>query len=123
MRALLVRVDEMSIHKTAGVLDLTAAAIKEIMAKPKMASWIRLCGDALQDSLGVADRPVVCPTGQQGGGCNHWDCLAYRVWSVLVESQRACSEKFADPATLLSSQAANPSQTNSNHPECTRKER
>ena len=45
--------------------------------------------------------------GRQSGVCDPRDGLAYRVWSMLGESQRAYAAKFAESA-LSSSQAANP---------------
>ena len=41
------KIDEMSIQEKAGVPDLTLTAIKEVLDKPKMASWMRQCGAAL----------------------------------------------------------------------------
>ena len=108
MASLQSKINEMSIQGKGVVLDLTSETIKEVMAKPQMASWMRHCRDALQDYVAAVDRPVARPTGRQGGGCNLRDRLAYRAWLVLVESQRAYAEKFANPATLSSSQAANP---------------
>ena len=57
--------------------------------------------------MGAVERPLARPTGRQGGGCDHGDRLAYKVWTVLVESQRAYFEKFANPAALSSSEAEN----------------
>ena len=54
------------------------------------------------------ERLVARPVGKAGGGGDHGDRLAYRMWSVLVESQRAYTEKFADPAALSASQATKP---------------
>ena len=56
----------------------------------------------------AVERPVARPVGTAGGGGDPRDRLAYRIWSVLVESQKAYTEKFADPAALSASQATNP---------------
>ena len=71
--------------------------------------------------MGAVERPLVRATGQgEAGGCNHGDRLAYKVWTVLVESQQAYSEKFTDPAALSSSQADNPLESLTWHEACQR---
>ena len=90
------------------VSNLTNVAITELLAKSKLASRMRQCGDAWGKYVKAVERPVAPPVGRVGGGGDHADRLAYRMWSVLVESQRAYTEKFADPAALSASQATNP---------------
>ena len=58
------------------------------------------CVDTLQDFVGNVDQPLAQPTGGKGSGCDLGDHLAYGVWTVLVEYQRANSEKFAARAAL-----------------------
>ena len=101
MASLLSKIDKMSIQGKGVVPDLTSETIKEVMAKPQMASWMRHCRDALQDYVAAVDRPVARPTSRQGGGCDTRDRLACRAWSVLVESQCAYAEKFANPAPVV----------------------
>ena len=57
------KIDKMSIQEKAGVPDLTLTAIKEVLDKPKMASWMRRCGAAVQDYVGAVERPLARPTG------------------------------------------------------------
>ena len=99
--------DEISVNDKSGISDLTNTAITELLAKSKLASRMRQCGDALGNYVKAAERPVAPPVGRAGGGGDHADRLAYRMWSVLVESQRAYTEKLADPAALSASQATN----------------
>ena len=88
--------------------ELTATAVTELMAKPKLASWMRQCGDALGDYVKAMERPVARPVGKVGGGGDPGDRLAYQMWSVLVESRKAHTAKYVDPAALSASQATNP---------------
>ena len=88
--------------------ELTAAAVAELMAKPKSASWMRQCGDAVGLYVKAVERPVAQPVGRVGGAGDPGDRLAYRMWSVLVESQKVYTEKYADPVALSASQATNP---------------
>ena len=105
LASLQTKLDELSINNKSSVPDLTTAAVTELLAKPKLASWMRPCGDALGDCVRAMERLVAPPVGRAGGGGDHGDRLAYRMWSMLVEVQRA---KFADPAALSASQATNP---------------
>ena len=41
--------DELNVNDKSGAPELTATAVVELMAKPKLASWMRQCGDALGD--------------------------------------------------------------------------
>ena len=84
---------------------MTAAAVAELMAKAELASWMRQCGDALGDYVKAVERPVARPVGRGG---DPGDRLAYRMCSVLVESQKAYTKKYADPAALSASQATKP---------------
>ena len=102
------KLDELSVNDKSGMPDLTAATITELLVKPKLASWMRQCGDALGDYVKAVERPVARPVGRAGGGGDHGDRLAYRMWSELVKSQKAYTEMFADPAALSASQATNP---------------
>ena len=106
------KLDELSVNDKSGVPELTATAVTELMAKPKLASWMRQCGDALSDYVKAVERPVARPVGRVGGGGggggDPGDRLAYPMWSVLVESQKAYTEKYADAAALSASQATNP---------------
>ena len=108
LATLQTKLDELNVNDKLGVLELTATAVAELMAKPKLASWMRQCGDALGDYVKAVGRPVAQPMGRVGGGGDPGDRLAYRMWSVLVESQKAYTEKYADPAALPASQATNP---------------
>ena len=87
---------------------MTTTAVTELMAKPKLASWMRQCGDALGDCVKAVKRPIARPAGRVGGGGDPGDRLAYRMWLVLVKSQKAYTEKYADLAALSASQATNP---------------
>ena len=108
LASLQTKLDELSVNDKSGVPDLAATAITELLARPKLASWMRQCGDALGDYVKTVERLVARPVGRAGGGGDPGDRLAYRMWSVLVESQKAYMEKFADPAALSASQATNP---------------
>ena len=65
---------------------MTATAVTELLAKPKLASWMRQCGDALGDYVQAVETLFTRPVGRAGGGGDPGDRLAYRMWSVLVES-------------------------------------
>ena len=88
--------------------ELTAAPVTELMAKPKLASWMRQYGDVLGNYVKAVERLVARPVGRVGGGGGDpGDRLAYQMWSVLVESQKAYTGKYAHPAELSASQATN----------------
>ena len=108
LATLQTKLDELSVNDKSGVPELTAAAVAELMTKPKLASWMRQCGDALGDYVKAVEGPIARPVGRVGGGDDAGDRLAYRMWSVLVESQKAYTQKYADPAALSASQATNP---------------
>ena len=108
LASLQTKLDELSVNDKSGVPDLTTTAVTELLAKPKLASWMRQCGDALGDYVKAVERPVARPVGRVGGGGDPGDRLAHRMWSVLLESQKAYTDKFADPAALSASQATNP---------------
>ena len=108
LASLQTKLGEPSVIDKSGVPDLTSAAVTELLAKPKLASWMRQCGDALGHYARAVERPLARPVGRAGGGGDHGDWLAYRMWSVLVQSQRAYTEKFADRAALSALQATNP---------------
>ena len=100
LASLQTKLDELSVSDKSGVPDLTNAAVAELLAKLKLALWMRQCGDALGDYVRAVERPVARSVGRTGAGGDHGDQLAYWMWSMLVESQRAYTEKFADPAAL-----------------------
>ena len=66
------------------------------------------CGDALGYYVMGLERPVARPLGTAVGGGGHGDRLAYQIWSVFVESQRAYTEKSGNLAALSALQATNP---------------
>ena len=108
LATLQTKLDELSVNDKSGVPELTATTVAELMGKPKLASWMRQCGGALGDYVKTVGRPVAQPVGRVGGGGDPGDRLACRMWSMLVESQKAYTEKYADPAALSASQATNP---------------
>ena len=108
LASLQAKLDEVGINDKSGVPDLTAAAVTYLLAKPKWASWMRQCGDALGDYVKAVERAVAQAVGRAGGGGDHGERLVYRMWSMLVESQKAYTEKFADPAPLCALQETNP---------------
>ena len=101
LATLQTKLDELSVNDKSGVPELTATAVAELMAKPKLASWMRQCGDALGDYVKTVGRPVAQPVGRVGGGGDPGDRLAYRMWSMLVESQKAYTEKIRRPGRPL----------------------
>ena len=108
LASLQTKLDELGVNDKLGVPDLIAATVTELLAKPKLVSWMRQCGDALGVYVKAVERPVARPVGRAGGVGDPRDQLAYRMWSVLAEFQKAYTEKFADPAALSASQATNP---------------
>ena len=63
-----MKLDELSVNDKSLVPELTATAVTERMAKPKLASWKPQCGDASSDYVKAAERPVAQPVGRVGGG-------------------------------------------------------
>ena len=108
LATLQTKLEELSVNDKSGVPELTAAAVAELMSKPRLASWMRQSGDALGEYVKTVGRPIARPVGRVGGDGDPGDRLAYRMWSVLTESQKAYTEKYADPAALSASQATNP---------------
>ena len=49
LASLHTKLDDLNVKDKSGVPELTATAVTDLMAKPKLASWMRQCADALGD--------------------------------------------------------------------------
>ena len=47
LATLQTKLEELTVNDKSGVPEWTAAAVAELMTKPKLASWMRQSGDAL----------------------------------------------------------------------------
>ena len=75
LASLQTKLDELSVSDKSGVPDLTSGAVTELLAKPKLASCMCQCGDALGDYVKAVERPVARPVGRSSGGGGHGDRL------------------------------------------------